>query len=76
MVQVALPLKNQQRPVYRALESAQVVGLSCDEEAVTLRFLADTKQWGQAVRQIRLDRKVAEELSRLLNYELEPEWKF
>jgi hypothetical protein len=76
MVQVALPLKNQSRQASAATEEAQVVGLTCEQDTVTLQFLDDGSAWGQRVRQIRLDRSVAEELSRLLNYELEDEFKF
>jgi hypothetical protein len=49
---------------------AEVVGLSSENEVVTLRFTQDG-EWGQCARQICLDRKLAERLSRLLNDELE-----
>lgn len=51
-------------------EFAEAVGLSSENEIVTLRFM-EGAQWGQYARQIRLDRKLAERLSRLLNDELE-----
>jgi hypothetical protein len=75
MVQTALPIKNKKSSGNRS-ESAKAVGLSCTDDVVTLQFLSDASAWGQPLRQIRLDRKVAEELSRLLNDELEYEWKW
>lgn len=52
-------------------EAAQVVGLRCDDDVVTLRFMGDPTSWGQPARLIKLDRKVAEQLSRILNDELD-----
>jgi hypothetical protein len=51
-------------------EFAEAVGLSYQDDVITLRFL-DSSKWGKPARQVRLDRSVAEQLSRLLNYELE-----
>jgi hypothetical protein len=46
------------------------VGVRCEDSVVTFRFLAD-KTWGQRARQVRLDRRLAEQLSRLLMDELD-----
>jgi hypothetical protein len=52
-------------------EEAEAVGLSADDDVVTLRFIGQVK-WGEsAARQVRLDRKLAEQLTRLLNDELD-----
>jgi len=69
MVQTALPLKNARGASYSLPESAEVVGVTSEERGVMLRFL-DHATWGRPVRQVRLDRKLAEELTRLLNDEL------
>jgi hypothetical protein len=49
---------------------AEAVGLSSQDEILTLRFV-ETAKWGQPARQVQIDRKVAEQLSRLLNDELD-----
>ncbi len=69
MTQRTLPLKNNQR-LRPATEEATAVGLSCENQVVTLRFLGQTS-WGEAARQVRIDRTLAEQLARLLRDELE-----
>ena len=55
---------------------AEVVGLSSEKEVLTLRFTQDA-EWGQEAHHIRLDRKLAERLSRLLNDELDDyKWSY
>lgn len=71
MTQKPLPLKNYHQPAVSFPETAQAVGLRCEDQVVTLRFMAGDTIWGQPARQVRLDRKLAEELSRLLANELE-----
>jgi hypothetical protein len=71
-MQETLPLRNynQSRPI--PSEVAQVVGLRCEDQVVTLRFMAaEMPDWGEPTRQVRLDRKLAEQLSRLLADELQ-----
>jgi hypothetical protein len=41
MVQKALPLKNYKQEVIVLPETAQAVGLRCEDSMVTLRFLAN-----------------------------------
>ena len=70
-MQKSLPISGRSIGRREVSECAAVVGVSSDDRAVTLRFLADGAAWGQSSRQVRLDRNVAEELCRMLNYELE-----
>jgi hypothetical protein len=73
MVQNVLPFTGYQPDMLLRpeIETAQVVGLRCEDRVVTIRFLAQGTQWGESVRQISLDRQLAEQLSRLLADELE-----
>jgi hypothetical protein len=71
MTQTKLRLKERRAKSEKATEFAEVVGLSCEDEVVTLRFMQERNAWGQPARQVRLDRKLAEQLSQLLNYELD-----
>ena len=71
MVQTVLPLKGSRRPAQAFREEAKAVGLTCEQDTVTLRFLGDDQLWGQPARQVRLDRQLAEQLSRLLNDEFD-----
>ncbi len=71
MVQKSLPIHGRRGARREVSDLAAVVGVSSDDEAVTLRFLAERAEWGQTSQQVRLDRGVAEELCRMLNYELE-----
>lgn len=52
-------------------EDAGAIGLKCENSVVTLRFMAEGTVWGQPARQVRIDRRLAEQLSRLLADELE-----
>jgi hypothetical protein len=52
-------------------EEAGAIGLRCEDSVVTLRFMPQGSGWGQPARQVRIDRKLAEQLSRLLADELE-----
>jgi len=70
MTQRVLRLKGYQRPRRYVAEFAEAVGLSSDNDVVTLRFMSNSR-WGQAPRQVQLDRRMAEQLSTLLNYELD-----
>lgn len=71
MTQTKLRLKNSQAGGVKVSDYAEVVGLSCEDEVVTLRFMPQGAAWGQPARLVRLDRKLAEQLSQLLNYELD-----
>jgi hypothetical protein len=72
MVQKVLPLKRYNQATVELPETAQAVGLRCEDSVVTLRFMAEeTARWGQPARLVRIDRKLAEQLSRLLADELE-----
>lgn len=73
MVQSILPFAgNKPETLIRSeIETAQIVGLRCEDRVVTIRFMSQGTQWGEAARQIRLDRHLAEQLSRLLADELE-----
>jgi len=71
MTQGVLPFKRYRKGTEASPEKVEVVGLTYEDEMVTLRFMSGDLQWGQPARQIRIDRKLAEELSRLLANELE-----
>jgi len=71
MTQTKLRLKERRNVSEKASEYAEVVGLTYEDEVVTLRFMPVRSAWGQPARQVRLDRKLAEQLSQLLNYELD-----
>ena len=71
MTQTKLRLKERRAVSEKSSEYAEVVGLTCEDEVVTLRFMQERSPWGQSARQVRLDRKLAEQLSQLLNYELD-----
>ena len=71
MVQKVLPFKGYRAEALLQPETAQAVGLKCEDQVVTLRFMADGTRWGESARQIKLDRRLAEQLSRLLADELE-----
>lgn len=51
-------------------EFAEAVGLTFGNDVFTFRFVGD-KRWGQGTRQVTIDRHLAEQLTRLLNDELE-----
>jgi hypothetical protein len=51
-------------------EFAEAVGLTTEDQFVTLRFLSGSA-FGEQARQVKIDRAVAEQLIRLLNDELE-----
>jgi len=70
MTQTKMLLKTKVQSDRYAKDFAEAVGLTCNDQEVTLRFLGDAK-WGQKARYIKLHRHLAEELSRLLNYELD-----
>jgi hypothetical protein len=70
MTQVKLRLKSYEDKKEYVPEGAEVVGLSCEDETVTLRFMSKAGAWGQPARQVRIDRRLAEQLSRLLLDEL------
>ena len=69
MTQTKMRLKNYQQRRY-VPEFAEAVGLTSEDEFVTLRFIG-SRQWGEQARQVRIERSVAEQLVRLLNDELE-----
>jgi hypothetical protein len=76
VTQTKLKLKNNQSHKRYVPEFAEAVGLSCEDEVVTLRFLGAVN-WGEQTRQVLLDRNLAEQLSRLLNEELvDGTWAF
>jgi hypothetical protein len=55
---------------------AEAIGLTCEDEMLTLRFMGNVN-WGEQARQVRIDKKLAEQLLRLLNDELEDSaWSF
>jgi len=58
------------KDISRNREFAEAVGLSSEDEIVTLRFV-ENASWGRPARLIQIDRKVAEQLTRLLNDELD-----
>lgn len=70
MTQRRLRLKTYEDDRRYLPQFAEAVGLSCDDETVTLRFM-DGSRWGQRAREVHLDKRLAEELSRILNYELD-----
>jgi hypothetical protein len=70
MAQQTLRLAHRPTKPVRLPVSAEAIGLAYDDEAVTLRFM-ETLEWGRPVQQVRLDRRLAEQLTRLLNDELE-----
>jgi hypothetical protein len=70
MTQTKLRLKNNRSVKREAPEFAEAIGLTCEDEVITLRFIGDA-HWGQRTRQVRLDKNLAEQLSRLLNDELD-----
>lgn len=75
MTQTKILLNAQRTEKRYAPEFAEAIDLTCDEQEVVLRFLGDTK-WGQQARSIRINRQLAEELSKLLNYELDiTDWR-
>jgi hypothetical protein len=68
-------LKNDRQGRY-VPEFAEAVGLTTEDDYVTLRFVGG-RQWGEQARQVKIDRSVAEQLVRLLNDELEDQaWSF
>ncbi len=70
MTQTKILLKMPQTNERYEPDFAEAIGLTCTDQEVTLRFLGDAK-WGHQARNIRIDRSLAEELSKLLNYELD-----
>ena len=76
MTQTRLKLTTKSKKVNHVPEFCEAVGLSSDEEVVTIHFMR-SPGWGGQTRQVRLDRSVAEQLIRLLNDELEDgAWSF
>ncbi len=75
MTQTKLRLKSDPGTRY-VPEFAEAIGLTCEDEMLTLRFVGNA-QWGGSARQVRIDKKLAEQLLRLLNDELEDTaWSF
>jgi hypothetical protein len=75
MTQTKMRLKSDRTGRY-VPEFAEAVGLSTEDQYVTLRFVG-SRQWGEQTRQVRIERSVAEQLVRLLNDELEDQaWSF
>ena len=75
MTQTKMRLKSDQSKRYMP-EFAEAVGLSSEEDFLTLRFIGNP-QWGEKARQVRIDKQVAEQLLRLLNDELDDNaWSF
>jgi hypothetical protein len=70
MTQAKLLEVKKHRGISRNREFAEAVGLSSHDEIVTLRFVENVS-WGKPARLIQIDRKVAEQLTRLLNDELD-----
>jgi hypothetical protein len=76
MTQTRLKLATKSKKVNHITEFCEAVGLSSDEEAVTIRFMR-SPGWGGQTRQVTLERSVAEQLIRMLNDELEDgAWAF
>jgi hypothetical protein len=70
MTQTRLKLTTKSKKVNHVPEFCEAVGLSSDEQLVTIRFMR-SPGWGGQTRQISLDRGVAEQLIRMLNDELQ-----
>jgi hypothetical protein len=51
-------------------EFAEAIGLTYENNVLTLSFVEDTR-WGRNARRVCLDRALAEKLSQLLSYELD-----
>jgi hypothetical protein len=70
MTQKRLKVRSNQTASTQMSDTATAVGLAYDDDIVTLRFM-ETLKWGRPVRQVKLDRNLAEQLNRLLTDELE-----
>jgi hypothetical protein len=70
MTQSRLKLVTKSKNISHVPEFCEAVGLSSENEVVTLRFM-HSPGWGGRTKQISLDRTVAEQLIRLLNDELD-----
>jgi hypothetical protein len=75
MTQTKMRLRSETKERY-VPEFAEAVGLTTEDEYVTLRFMGGST-WGEKSRQVRIEKQVAEQLVRLLNDELEDRaWSF
>lgn len=76
MTQTKLKLATKSKKVNHVPEFWEAVGLSSDQDLVTIRFMR-SPGWGGQTKQVTLDRGVAEQLIRMLNDELEDgAWAF
>ena len=70
MTQTALPLRNYQEFGEMIGDTAEAIGLTCEADIMTLRFMANNSAWGSPLREITIDKDLAEKLSQMLHDEL------
>ena len=70
MTQVKMKLRSRNSEHKTVSEAASSIGLSWTGQEVVLRFMPN-ESWGGAARQVKIDQTLAEQLSQLLNYELD-----